>query len=468
VNVFDDINPVVVGPELFAEALSNQGAKHRYVDWRPPLAAEALLRLYANDVGYSRMMAGNQEALSRLLSARCRVTDVLRAGEVIAGMEKGVLLHAGPPTDWAHASGPMRGALVGAVVYEGWAENHEAAERELATGRIMLSPCHAHDAVGPMAGLISPSMPVFVVTNEAFDVVAYSTLNEGLGKVLRYGANDEGVLQRLKWLAEVAGPLLGSAIRRAEGIDLTSLIAQALQMGDELHNRNKAATALFAREIAPHVYAAAGSSEINSDPVPLLHYLASTDVFFLNLAMAASKAALIPAIDIQGSTMVTAMARNGTDFGIWMSGTGREWFTSPAAEVEGLFFPGYGPEDANPDLGDSAITETAGLGGFALAAAPAIVQFIGGSVELGRAVTEDMYQITLGEHTVYQIPTVDFRGTPVGIDAVAVARSGVSPVLDTGIAHKEAGVGQIGAGIVRVPLEPFGNAITALVGRTSA
>lgn len=462
-SVLDEVNPVVVGPEIFAEALSDQGVDHRSVDWQPPVAADALLRLYADDVEFSRMTAGNQDALSRLLSARCRLTDVKPASDVIPGMEKGILLHAGPPMDWAHASGPMRGALVGAVVYEGWAENHEAAERELARGTIKLSPCHTHDAVGPMAGLISPSMPVFVVENEAFDVVAYSTLNEGLGKVLRYGANDQNVLSRLRWLAEVAGPLLGSAIRRADGIDLSSVIAQALQMGDELHNRNKAATALFAREIAPHVYAAAASDSNTHDPVPLMRYLAATDVFFLNLAMAASKAALMPAMDISGSTMVTAMARNGTDFGIWMSGTGRRWFTSPAAEVEALFFPGYGPEDANPDLGDSAITETAGLGGFALAAAPAIVQFIGGSAELGRAVTEEMYQITLGEHTMYQIPTMDFRGTPVGIDAVAVARSGVAPVLDTGVAHREAGVGQIGAGIVRVPIEPFADAITGLV-----
>ena len=360
-SVLDEVHPIVVGPEIFAESLSDQGTEHRAVDWRPPLASNALLRLYADDARYARMTAANQEALSRLLGARCRLTDVQKASDVIPGMEKGVLLHAGPPLDWENASGPMRGALVGAVVYEGWAENHRAADRDLAAGRFRLSPCHGHYAVGPMAGVISPSMPVFVVANETSDAVAYSTMNEGLGRVLRYGANDERVLDRLRWLAQAAGPLLGSAIRRAGGIDLTSVIAEALQMGDELHNRNKAATALFAREIAPHVYAAVEADAKSIDPVTLFQYLATTDVFFLNLAMAASKAALIPAMDIPGSTLVTAMARNGTDFGIWMSGAGQTWFTSPAAEVEALFFPGYGPEDANPDLGDSAITETAGL-----------------------------------------------------------------------------------------------------------
>ena len=462
-NLMEEVNPVIVGPDIFAQAISDQAAKHYDVEWRPPLASEALLAVYSNDAAFSRMTAGNREALSRLLSARCRVVDVALAADVIPAMQKGVLLHAGPPLDWAHAGGPMRGALIGAVVYEGWAGSHESAEHELARGNIELSPCHAHDAVGPMAGVISPSMPVFVVANQAFDAVAYATLNEGLGRVLRYGANDESVLERLQWLAAVAGPLLGAAIRRAGGIDLTSLIAQALQMGDELHNRNKAATSLFVREIAPHLYAAAAGGEIAHDPVPLFQYLAGTDVFFLNLAMAACKAALMPTMDVPGSTMVTAMARNGTDFGIWMSGTGRRWFTSPAAEVDALFFPGYGSEDASPDLGDSAITETAGLGGFALAAAPAIVQFIGGSVDLGRAVTEEMYQISLGEHSMYQMPAMDFRGTPVGIDAVAVSRSGVAPVLDTGVAHREAGIGQIGAGIVRVPLEPFADAVVALV-----
>jgi hypothetical protein len=310
-----------------------------------------------------------------------------------------------------------------------------------------------------MAGVISPSMPVIVVENEAFKNRAYSSLNEGLGKVLRYGANDGGVIARLHWLAETVAPTLAAAFRRSGGLDLTSIIAQALHMGDELHNRNKAATALFARAVAPFLVDARDTSTVSG----IFRYLAETDVFFLNLVMAACKAALDPAAGIPHSTVVTAMARNGTEFGIRVAGTGNRWFTAPAPRVEGLYFPGFGASDANPDLGDSAITETGGLGAFALAAAPAITQFIGGSPDLGRQYTDEMYGITAGEHTRYTIPALDFRGTPVGVDLLKVVRSRVSPVLDTGIAHREAGVGQIGAGIVRVPIEPFDAAFRTVV-----
>jgi hypothetical protein len=336
----------------------------------------------------------------------------------------------------------------------------EEAETLLERGEVELSPCHEHGAVGPMAGIFSPSMPVFVVQNEAFGNRAYATLNEGLGKVLRYGANDAGVIARLRWLAEEVTPVLTTAIRRSDGLDLTSLIAQALHMGDELHNRNKAATALFTRAIAPYLVDAetrrGNGSKMTGD---IFRYLFETDVFFLNLSMAASKASLDPAAGIAGSTVVTAMARNGTEFGIRVSGTGDRWFTAPAPEVAGLYFPGYSAADANPDLGDSAITETAGLGAFALAAAPAITQFIGGTPELARRYTDEMYQITLAEHPRFTIPALDFRGTPLGVDLLKVARTRIAPVLDTGIAHKEPGIGQIGAGIVRVPIDPFDQAL---------
>jgi hypothetical protein len=301
-------------------------------------------------------------------------------------------------------------------------------------------------------------MPVCVVENAAFGNRAYATLNEGLGKVLRYGANDAGVIAHLRWLAEEVAPALAPAFRRG-GIDLTAIIAQALHMGDELHNRNKAGTALFTRALAQYLTEGDGRRAPLS---PIFRYLAETDVFFLNLAMAACKAALDPASGVAGSTLVTAMARNGTDFGIRVAGAGGEWFTAPAPRIEGLYFPGFGPEDASPDLGDSAITETAGLGAFALAAAPAITQFIGGTPDRARRYTDEMYAITLGEHPRFTIPALDFRGTPVGVDCLKVARSRLAPVLDTGIAHREPGIGQIGAGIVRTPLEPFDAALVRL------
>jgi hypothetical protein len=459
--------PIVVGPEEFADALRAQGVQAHHIAWKPPRATAALTRLYAAEGALSAVARANAQALERITSARCRLVDLAPA-RLVMGLDRGSLLHAGPPLDWHSASGPMRGALVGAVMYEGWALDPDGAERMLARGEVALSPCHEHGAVGPMAGVTSPSMPVFVVVDETHGNRAFSTMNEGLGRVLRYGANDQSVLDHLRWLAESAAPLLKEAIRQSEGIDLTSILAQALEMGDELHNRNKAATALLARQLASDVVGAADALHIAPDEAAaVFQYLAATDVFFLNLAMAACKAALDPAAGIEHSTVITAMARNGTEFGIRMSGTGNRWFTVPAPEVEGLFFPGYGPQDANPDIGDSAITETGGLGGIALAAAPAIVQFVGGSVSLGRHITEEMYEITLGEHPMYRIPTMDFRGSPIGIDAVKVCRTGIAPVLDTGIAHKQAGVGQIGAGIVRVPLEPFAHAVEAVIGDLS-
>lgn len=461
----DAPRPVVVGPDLFADALRGQGVDALQVAWQPPPDAveEALRALLSDDARMDRIERGSAEALRRITGARCLLRDLRPAQDVVPGLEGRMLLHAGSPLTWETACGPMRGALAGACLYEGWARSIGDAEDLLKRGEIRLAPCHEHDAVGPMAGVVSPSMPVFVVENESFGNRAYSTLNEGIGKVLRYGANDGGVIARLSWLADDVAPVLGLAIRRTDGLDLTSLIAQALHMGDELHNRNKAATSLFARAVAAHLVE--GDGRTPAAVADIFRYLAEVDHFFLNLAMAASKAALDPASGIDGGAIVTAMCRNGTDFGIRTAGTGDQWFTAPATMVEGLYFPGFGPEDANPDLGDSAVTETAGLGGFALAAAPAITQFVGGTPEMARRITDEMYGITLGEHPQYTIPALDFRGTPVGIDLLKVARSRVAPMLDTGIAHREPGIGQIGAGIVRVPIEPFDEALVALADR---
>jgi len=460
------LTPIVVGPADFGDALRAQGVVPAQVDWQPaPADVIAVLgRLLGDEESHRRIEEANAEALRRITSTRCVLVDLRLARDVVPGMDDRMLLHAGPPLKWESACGPMQGALVGAILYEGWARSSDDAKGLLERGEIRLSPCHQHDAVGPMAGIISPSMPVFVVRNDTFGNRAYATLNEGLGKVLRYGANDAGVIARLRWLAEEVAPVMGGAIRRSDGLDITALIAQALHMGDELHNRNKAATSLFSRAIAPHLVE--GDARHNRDSSKsvgaIFRYLAETDVFFLNLAMAASKAALDPAKGIPGSTVVTTMARNGTEFGIRVSGTGDAWFTAPAPRVEGLYFPGFGPDDANPDLGDSAITETGGLGAFALAAAPAITQFIGGNAELARSYTDEMYAITLAEHPRYTIPALDFRGTPVGINLLQVTHSRLAPILDTGIAHKEPGIGQIGAGIVRVPLQPFDDAMIHL------
>ncbi len=162
------------------------------------------------------------------------------------------------------------------------------------------------------------------------------------------------------------------------------------------------------------------------------------------------------------------MARNGVEFGIRLSGTGDCWFTGPAQQVRGLFFPGFTEADAAPDLGDSAITETAGVGGFAMAAAPAIVQFVGGTPEMAMGYTREMFGITLGRNPAYTLPPLGFSGTPTGIDARLVGDSGTLPVINTGIAHKAPGVGQVGAGVVHPPLECFAGAIEALAAALGA
>jgi hypothetical protein len=356
----------------------------------------------------------------------------------------------------------MRGAVIGALLYEGWADSPEGAERLAANGGVRLDPCHHHGMVGPMAGVVSPSMPVWVVEDFEHGGTVRCTLNEGLGKVLRYGAYAPEVIDRLRWMDTIVGPLLGEVLRRRGPLDLRALTAQALQMGDEGHNRNRAGTSLLVRELAPELVASGWATH---DIADVLRFANGNDHFFLNLVMPACKAAADAARGVPGSTMVVAMARNGTAFGIQTSGTGDEWFTAPATVPDGLYLPGYGPEDANADIGDSTITETAGIGGLAMAAAPAIVRFVGGEVEDALAKTLTMYDITLAEHNAWQIPILAFRGSPTGIDAALVVRTGILPSVNTGIAGRQAGIGQVGAGLVTPPMECFADAVRALAAR---
>jgi hypothetical protein len=230
-------------------------------------------------------------------------------------------------------------------------------------------------------------------------------------------------------------------------------------MGDEGHNRNRAGTSLLLRELLPALLTIDGPS---ADTVAAARFISGNDHFFLNLVMAAGKATADAAARIEGSSIVVAMARNGTEFGVRLSGTGEAWFTGPAGEVDGLFLPGFSAADANPDIGDSTITETMGIGGMAMAAAPAIVRFVGGSPQDALDATRSMYEITWGESEHYQIPSLGFRGTPLGIDCRAVVHSGVLPVVNTGIAHREAGIGQVGAGLVDPPMQAFVTATRAL------
>ncbi len=406
----------------------------------------------------------NKEAFDRLLSARPVLVGMGKAIDVIPGMKKNMILHAGPPITWDRMCGPQKGAVIGALIYEGMAKDEKEAEEIAASGEIEFSPCHHHQAVGPMAGIVSPSMPVYIVENEAFGNKAYATMNEGLGKVLRMGAYGPDVIAHLKWMEEVMYPAMDKAIRYLKKIDLKNIIAQALHMGDELHNRNKGATSLFFRQIAPAMVKTSDANTVEE----VLKFIDSNDHTFLNLSMPAAKASLDPARNIEGSTMVVTMARNGTDFGIQISGMGDQWFTAPApVPPNALYFPGFTKEDANPDIGDSAIMETAGLGGFAIGAAPAIVQFVGGTPQDGLNKTLSMYEITIGENNVYQVPYLNFRGTPTGIDIRKVVEKNLPPFIDTGIAHKKPGIGQVGAGLVDAPMDVFKKAVIAFAKKYS-
>ena len=459
------VRAINVGLAGFADPIRNAGAPVVHLDWRPPAAGDRELGLLlawleddASDPVGSAIAAANATAVERMLGAQPMLVDVRPAREAIDGFGGRMLLHSGPPIEWPAMCGPVQGAAIGACLFEGWASTPEEARSLLDAGKIAFAPCHDHGAVGPMAGVVSPSMPVAVVENAAAGNRAMATLNEGLGKVLRFGSYDMSVLDRLRWFASTLGPALSTVLQADGPIDLKAITAQALQMGDEGHNRNVAATSLLTRTIAPTI-AAAVRRDVQVD---IFRFLRGNDHFFLNLSMAACKSALDAAAGIAGSTVVTAMSRNGVDFGIRLSGTGSTWFTAPVGVPDGLYFPGYGPDDANPDLGDSAITETFGIGGFAMAAAPAIVRFVGGTPSDAIGFTRLMERITLAKNSAYGLPSLGFSGTPTGIDARLVVETGIAPVINTGIAHREAGVGQIGAGIARAPLACFEDAIRAL------
>jgi hypothetical protein len=461
----DGVRAVNVGLAAFADPIRDHGAPVVSLDWRPPAAGDRELGLLlahleddARDPVGAAIDAANRQAVEMMLAAQPSLIDVAPAGEAIKGLEGRMLLHSGPPIEWSRMCGPVQGAAIGACLFEGWATTPAKARKLLDAGEISFAPCHDHGAVGPMAGVVSPSMPVVVVEDTAHATRAYATLNEGLGKVLRFGAYDESVLERLRWFAATLGPALAATLQAGGPIDLKAITAQALQMGDEGHNRNVAATSLLTRTIAPTLVETLDGSTAHD----VLAFLKGNDHFFLNLSMAACKSALDAASGIEGSTVVTAMSRNGVDFGIRLSGTGNAWFTSPVGVPDGLYFPGYGPADANPDLGDSAITETFGIGGFAMAAAPAIVRFVGGTPGDAIEFTRLMERITLAKNAAYGLPSLGFSGTPTGIDARLVVETGIAPVINTGIAHREAGIGQIGAGIARAPLACFELAVRAI------
>ncbi|MDR2035949.1 MAG: DUF1116 domain-containing protein [Coriobacteriales bacterium] len=454
-----DIKAINLGSKDFYDDLVSQGIDAINLEWKPAARGNKHLLEAVDALTNDAVEAANAEALERINAAQPFLVGVGRALDTLPGMTEDTILHAGPPITWERMCGPLRGAIIGGLLFEGRATTPEEAEALAASGTLNFSPCHEHDAVGPMAGVITPSMPVFILENRNGSNRSYATMNEGLGKVLRFGAYSEEVLERLRWMRDVLAPAVKQAIELSGGIDIKALIAQALHMGDEVHNRNKAATSLFIRELLPFLLKA----QLEPDErIEVIGFINANDHFFLNLSMACSKAMLDAASGVEKSTLVTCMCRNGTDFGIRVAGLGDEWFTGPAEEVKGLLFPGFTDADKNPDMGDSAITETVGVGGFAMAASIAIVQFVGGSPADAIRYSERMYAITAGESTTFSIPVLGFRGNPTGIDVRKVVAKDILPQINTGIAHVQAGIGQVGAGLVNPPWECFQSALEAL------
>lgn len=463
------LSVINVGIDTFADSVRASGGRAHQVDWQPPgdgdpALAWALAEL-ASDAGDAaspgaRIDAANALAVERIVAAQPMLVDVaLHARDVLPALGERTLLHAGAPVAWPQMCGPMQGAMIGALVYEGWADTREAAQAMLARGEIAFAQTHDFDAVGPMAGVISPSMPLFVVRNLAHGNVAYTNMSEGIGRVLRFGANGADVIERLRWIESVLAPTLRAAVRGAGGVDLKAMQAQALLMGDEVHSRNAAATLQFLAAIAVPL---AGADVDRAALRETLAYIAANSQFFLNLSMVASKATMAAAHGIEAASIVTAIARNGVTTAIRVSGLGARWFEAASDQPAGLYFPGFKADDANADLGDSAICETAGFGGFALAASPALVQLVGGTVAQAVGYSREMQEIAVARNPSLTLPNLDFAGTPCGIDIRKVVDNGIRPVLTTGIAHRDAGVGQIGAGIVRTPMACYAKAVLAL------
>jgi hypothetical protein len=306
-----------------------------------------------------------------------------------------------------------------------------------------------------MAGTITTSAPVWVVENKAFGNRAFCRQVEGRQQ---FGEYSQDALNGLRMWRDVWAPTLREALVKTGGLELKTIITQALQMGDELHNRHTASSSLFANAMA----VAMAEADLPKDAVlPTLNYITNHNLIFLGLAMASGKAISDPAHGVEYSTVVTAMARNGTDFGIRVSGLGDDWFTAPAPLVEGLYFPGYSSDDGGFDMGDSAITEMVGWGGFVIGGAPGILSLVGGTPDEAIAYTREMKKITVTAHPTYRMPALGFMGTSIGIDIRKVIQTNTLPIIDTAIAHKNPGYPIIGAGLVRPPMACFKQALIA-------
>lgn len=455
---------VNIGLASFTDSIETFGGKTVQYDWRPRANGnKRMIRLLdALEKHDEQIEAANAQLVKRFIDSQPFLVDVKRAKELIPELntDQKVVLHAGPPITFDKMTGPMKGSVIGAMKFEGWAKDDEDALSQLENGEVSFIPCHHVGAVGPMGGITTKNFPMVVVENRVDGTTGYCIMNEGIGEVLRFGANGPSVIKRLEWMRDVLGPVLAKALQSIEGgLNLNVIVARAIAMGDEFHQRNIAASLVFLKEITPAIM---NISHDEKEKTEVIQFLADTDQFFLNIMMAMGKSIVDYARKFKEGCIVTTMTRNGENFGIRIGATGDTWFTAPVNTPVGLYFSGYSKEDGNKDIGDSAITETVGVGGLAMIAAPGVTRFIGLSgLEDARRISEEMSKITVTNNPTWPIPNWDFKGTLLGIDIRKVVETGITPIINTGIAHKKAGVGQVGAGTVRAPLACFEKALEA-------
>lgn len=459
----EELSVLNIGLSLFDQDYDAQNMEHATVRFSPPADGDSelleILDYLDSPAIKEKIDAANEEAVSQIIQSQPTLIGYDKAINVIPGMHEKMILHAGPPVTWEEMSGPMRGAVTGSLVFEGLADTIADAEALASSGDIEFSPCHEHDTVGSMAGVTSANMYVHIVKNKMYGNISYTNLSEQFAKILRMGANDQSVVDRLVWMRDILGPMLKEAMEIAKEIDLRLLLSQAIHMGDECHNRNIAGTTLLLQALSPYLVKTSFSDDEKAE---VFEFIGASDYFSGPTWMAVAKNSLDAAHGIEYSSVLTTMARNGFEFGIRISGLeGHQWFTGPAQKVIGPLFAGYKAEDSGLDIGDSAITETYGFGGFAMSAAPAIVSLVGGTVDDAIHTTKNMYDITTTENPNVTIPILGFRGLPTGIDFRKVIELNLLPVINTAIAHKEAGIGMIGAGITAPPFEAFKKAAKA-------
>lgn len=452
---------VNLGLPLFAQAVADQGAAVVQVDWRPPADGDAVAVRALTDLYGPRSAAidaANAEVLRRLDQGVPCLVDVRPALDVVPGMGERMLLHPGPPIAWADVCDPLRRSMRAAVVAEGWAADIAGANALFSSGSVTLGAANEHSTVVPMATALGPSAPVYVVDNAAGGTRAYAPVGQGPGDVAWFGRESAAAIERLVFLREVAGSRMARIVARLAPIDIFAIAAQGVQMGDDVHMRTQASTNLLIRAMLPAI------AGLGGDPgtVAFCEYLSTNHLFFLTLAMAAAKSLTLWAEQVQGATIVTTMARNGTTYGVKLAGLDRWFVTGSPPVAEALFYPGYGPQDAAPDIGDSAVLELVGLGGAAAAGSPAVAGFLGGSMADAARATDEMVQICGAESSRFKLPTMDFRGTPLGVDVRKVVETGLTPKVNTGILHARSGTGQVGAGVATAPRAGFREALLAL------